>query len=227
MTDRFFVYVHRKADTGEVFYVGKGTVQKKDPHVRAYYTKKRSKFWQAIVEKHGLKVEIVMELPTEALAFELESGLIAHFGKRSNGGCLCNLTDGGEGHKGHSPTEETRAKLSAAFSGESHPNWGKKLSDETRAKKSESMKLSPHSLRGKRLPDWWKERIAAAKIGERNPMSGKRGLDHPNTRSVILPGYGYVFASVQSAADFFGINMKSLHNMLSGHRKNTTNLEFA
>ena len=68
---------------------------------------------------------------------------------------------------------------------------------------------------------------AASKIGKLNPMHGKRGLEHPQSRCVVLHGYGLVFASVQEAADFFGLKMKSLYNKLSGHRPNDTNLEFA
>jgi outer membrane receptor for monomeric catechols len=41
-----------------------------------------------------------------------------------------NMTIGGDGVKGFSISDETRAKLSAAFSGENHPFYGKHLSDE-------------------------------------------------------------------------------------------------
>lgn len=58
-------------------------------------------------------------------------------------------------------------------------------------------------------------------------MHGKTGLDHPASRMVVHTGYGYVFASVKEAADFFGMKMKTLHNQLSGHRPNKFNLEFA
>jgi hypothetical protein len=226
VTKRFFVYQHKTADTGMVFYIGKGTL-KKGGFERAYVTKKRSKFWQAIVAKHGLVVEVLDSFETEHSAFECEQRLIAHHGRRADGGTLCNLTAGGEGHLGLTASPEAKAKLSARFSGEGHPNWGKKLSAETCRKKSESLKASPKNLRGKKLPNWWKDRIAEAKLGDKNPMHGKTGLDHPNTRMVIHAGYGYVFASVQDAADFFGMKMKTLYNQLSGHRPNKLNLEFA
>lgn len=226
MTNRFFIYQHKTADTGAVFYIGKGTV-KKGGFERAYITKKRSKFWQAIVEKHGLVVEVLESFETEEAAFERERQLIALHGRRSDGGTLCNLTAGGEGHLGLTASPEARAKLSAALSREKHPNWGKRLSAETCLKKSESMKSSPHNLKGKQLPDWWRDRIAKTKIGERNPQFGKCGIESRQSRAVINPGYGYVFASVTEAAEFFGIKMKTLYNMLSGHRPNPFQLEFA
>lgn len=226
MTKPFFVYQHKTADTGEVFYIGKGSI-KRGSFERAYVTKKRSKFWNAVVAKHGLVVEVIESFETEQEAFDRECQLISLHGRRSDGGTLCNLTSGGEGHLGLMASPETRAKLSAAFSGERHPNWGKKLSEETCRKKSESLKSSPKNLRGKKLPDWWKQKIADTKQGELNPMHGKTGLDHPTSRMVVHTGYGYVFASVQEAADFFGMKMKTLHNQLSGHRPNKFNLEFA
>lgn len=225
MTDRFFIYQHKTADTGTVFYIGKGTL-KNGTFERAHVSKRRSKFWQAIVERHGLVVEVLESFGTEEAAFERERQLIALHRRRADGGTLCNLTAGGEGHLGLTASPETRAKLSAAFSGENHPNWGKQLSAETCRKKSDTMKASPHNLKGKKLPDWWKQRIAAANVGELNPQHGRRGLDSSRSRAVANTGYGYVFSSVSEAADFFGIKMKTLYNMLSGHRPNPYQLEF-
>lgn len=226
MTDRFFIYQHKTADTGMVFYIGKGTV-KRGSYERAYVTKKRSKFWQAIVEKHGLVVELLETFETEEAAFECERKLIALHGRRTDGGTLCNMTMGGDGHVGLTASAETRAKLRAAVSGEKHPNWGKQLSAETRRKKSDSMKASPHNLKGKKLPDWWKQRIAATKVGDRNPMHGRKGAQHPMAKVVINAAYGLVFESVTEAAEFYGVKVKTLYNQLTGHRTNKLNLEFA
>lgn len=226
MINRFFIYQHKTADTGTVFYIGKGTL-KKGGFERAYVRKRRSKFWQAIVEKHGLVVEILESFDTESAAFEREKCLIALHGRRADGGTLCNLTLGGDGASGVNVTQETREKLRAAVAGEKHPNWGKRLSEETCRKKSETMKASPHSLKGKTLPDWWKQRIAATKVGEMNPMHGKRGAEHPQSRAIVNASYGLVFESVTEAADFYGMKMKTLYNQLTGHRPNKLNLEFA
>lgn len=226
MIDSFFVYVHRKADTGEVFYVGKGSRKKKNPSERAFVTKKRSKFWSAIVERHGVAVEVVAWFEREEDAFEMERGLISHLGRRSDGGTLCNMTLGGEGQVGLQKSEETLKRLSDANSGERHHNWGKRLSAETCRRKSESMKASPKNLRGKKLPDWWREKIAATKRGADNPMHGKTGLLHHGSRAVLLHGYNMVFASIAEAADFAGMRMQNLHAQLTGITKvNKTNME--
>lgn len=224
--NRFFVYVHRKASTGEVFYVGKGTINNRDPYLRAHVTRKRSAFWLAITEKHGLVVDVVMEFDSEVLAFQLERDLIEHYGRRCDGEPLCNLTSGGDGQLGLAKSQETLRKLSEAFSGERHFNWGKKLSAETCRRKSESMKASPKNLKGKKLPPEWKAKIAATKQGSDNPMYGKRGSDHPRSRSVLLHGYNIVFESISEAAKFVGIPMAMLHAHLNGITKvNKTNME--
>jgi hypothetical protein len=223
----YFIYLHRRNDTGEVFYVGKGTRTHKRQYERAYITDKRSAFWSAIVAKAGYSIELVVDCFVEAYAFEMERSLIALHGRRLDGGTLCNMTMGGEGHAGFAPTQETREKLHAAVAGPLHANWGKKLSEETCHKKSESMKSSLLNLKGKKLPDWWKDKIAATKVGTLNPMHGKTGAAHPNSRKVRCTVTGALYDSVLIAAEAQGHKMKTLYNWLSGHRSNPTSLEFA
>lgn len=228
MTDAtYFIYLHIRNDTGQVFYVGKGTRTHAKQYQRAYVTKKRSRFWQAIAGKAGYSVVLYAEFFSEADAFNMECELIAQHGRIKQGGTLCNLTLGGEGHTGLSASQETRQKLSAAISGERHFNWGRKLSAETCRRKSEAMKASPHNLAGKKLPDWWKQRIANGKMGKRNPMHGKTGAAHPNSRRVRDKATGVEYPSVTAAARAAGLSIQGLHNMLTGHRVNTSTMELA
>lgn len=102
----FYVYLHRKKTTGEVFYVGKGT------RWRAGNKVQRNIFWKRVVKKHGLIVEIVERNIQEWYALELERDLIAYYGRRDIGtGCLVNLTDGGEGSSGYKHTKNSLFKL--------------------------------------------------------------------------------------------------------------------
>ena len=51
----FYVYIHRKMDTGEIFYVGKGKGSRyKD-------SSSRNKHWKHIVNKHGFAYEIIKD----------------------------------------------------------------------------------------------------------------------------------------------------------------------
>jgi hypothetical protein len=108
---KFCVYVHRRNDSGAVFYVGKG-------HGKRPYTKHgRSKHWHRIVNKHGYSVEIVLDNAPEPCAFTYEMALIAAIG-RSN---LCNATDGGQGCSGRIMGEAQRQKASKMLKGKSLP----------------------------------------------------------------------------------------------------------
>ena len=93
------------------------------------------------------------------------------------------MTDGGDGSVGLIISEETRNKLRKRFSGEKHPNYGKKLSKETCLKKIRiNEKNQTKNLKGKKLPDWWKDKIRDTKYGEQNPMFGRTGEKHPNSK---------------------------------------------
>lgn len=228
MIDRtFYIYLHRRDDTGEVFYVGKGTRTKKHQYQRASEASNRNVIWNRITAKTTYSIELVADFFIEEDCFDKERELISLYGKRVYGGLLSNLTDGGEGHAGLPKTAETVEKLRVASSGERHANWGKKLSAETCKRKSESMKASPLNLRGKKLPDWWKQRISETKVGVLNPMYGKTGAKHPNSKPVKDSSSGVVYESMTAAAASLGMKVGTLYNMLKGTNPNRTTMEFA
>lgn len=138
---KFYTYIHRKADTGEVFYVGKGK------GYRCNDKNNRNKHWNNFYEKHGFVVEIVATFDDEQMAFSHEKELIS--GYRASGVALANYTDGGEGQSGRSPSAEHRRKLSDALKGKPPSDLqraanlkrrGVSLSAEHRAKISQSNK---------------------------------------------------------------------------------------
>jgi hypothetical protein len=92
MNQDFYIYAHRRLDTGEVFYVGKGRAR------RAWQRQSRSRWWKAIVDKAGFEVEIMATSLSEDEAFKQERSLIAEFRGRATP--LCNMTDGGNGGDG-------------------------------------------------------------------------------------------------------------------------------
>lgn len=127
---KFYTYAHYKADTKEIFYIGKGSGK------RAFLKYKRSAHWNSIVEKHGLLVEILARWQTEDQSLEHEKFLISTF--RSMGFTLCNMTAGGDGVTSESWTPEMRARLSKS-------KLGTKLTDETRKRMSKSATGRPMS----------------------------------------------------------------------------------
>lgn len=102
----FYLYLHRRLSTGELFYVGKGAGR------RAYSRSSRNAHWRRIVAKDGGRiVEFVAQVDDEELAFLAEVEVID---KLRRLGCrLVNLTDGGEGPAGMKHSDETKAKFRA------------------------------------------------------------------------------------------------------------------
>jgi len=130
-----YVYLHKKASTGEIFYVGAGRKN------RSRSKCGRSKFWQATVAKHGLDIELFAVGLSFADSRTLEILTISNLLRV--GIRLCNMTAGGEGLNGLKHRDETKVKIAASNIGK---NLGKKPSEETRAKLSEARKGRVHSL---------------------------------------------------------------------------------
>ena len=114
----FYIYAHRESDTGKLFYIGKGTNRMGKPYYeRAHSKYYRSDWWSRIVSKHGRTVEILCHCRDGDSAIELEQYFIKHFGKRSTGGMLINLTEGGDGAYGRICKESTRLLMSIQLRG--------------------------------------------------------------------------------------------------------------
>lgn len=115
----FYVYVHKKKTTGEVFYVGKGCGK------RAWVESKRNAHWKRVRDKHGIIVEIVIDRIQEWYAYEIEAELTLRYGLAHEGGKLVNKIHGGwgvlegENNPNHDCTEYTFLNLETGqkFSG--------------------------------------------------------------------------------------------------------------
>ena len=139
----FYVYVHRRANDGSIFYVGKGSGQ------RAWSKNKRSGHWRAVCRKHGLTIDIVRRFYSEKESFDFERALIAECRERAL--ALTNKTDGGEGTAGMVHTAETKAKWAAAKLGKKRGPYSEQHKHNISA-----------ALRGKPCPDERRARIAKA-----------------------------------------------------------------
>lgn len=200
MTD-FYVYVHRRATTGEIFYVGKGRGNRA-------YRKDRGRHWKAIVEKHGRTVEIVANGLQEQEAFELERSIIAKIGRRDLGlGPLVNYTDGGDGASGAVRSTEFKTR-NAAF------HTGRKRSEETKKNISDA-------LRGKVPSEQTRSRMSKAQIGRTHTEATKQKISvsgrkrHPNTfghrpKVAVLQSESVVFEGVSLAEQWCKENANPL-----------------
>jgi len=210
-SDRFYVYAHRRHDTGDVFYVGKGTGK------RAWVKSGRNSLWSRTAKKHGFDVEIIHRYLTEQEAFALEREEIERL-------CpTCNFTDGGEGISGYHHTDATKEAIRSAHVGRPQPrelverraeklrgkkrtaefgasvserNRGRIASQETRQKMSETRKgrtLSPETI----------AKCVKAHLGaKRSRESRQRMSDAQRKKAIICQETGLTFPSLTSAAEW-------------------------
>jgi hypothetical protein len=201
--------VHCKPDLS-VFYVGKGK------RARAFNLQpgRRSVVHARTVAKYGAENIGVgfIECSSEAIAFELEKGLIKCF-RRANAG-LVNMTDGGEGKSGCPNPPEAYARAAKKLTGQ-------KRSEEFKRQVSERMSGRVVSLETRaKLSRIFKERPLSEAF--RAQLIGRRGTDNWRARAVIgtHPEHGtYRFDTVTAAAGFVGgSNTKVCRSIKLGHK---------
>jgi len=101
------VYLHRRKDTNEVFYVGVGKTI-----ARSKSKSSRNPHWHHIVNKFGYTIQVIQKKLTWQQACKEEIRLIKFYGRKDlNLGTLVNMTDGGEGTINKIITDETRKKM--------------------------------------------------------------------------------------------------------------------
>lgn len=150
----YYVYQHRRADTGEIFYVGKGK------NNRCFQTRNRNKHWKNIVNKTTYSVEILYDNLEEPVANLVEIGLIALY--NSQGKVLCNVTLGGEGCSGFKHSIESKEVMAKK-------RLGIKLSDEHKRKIGESQK-------GKIISEEQRKKISESLKGKKLSEAHKRAI---------------------------------------------------
>lgn len=179
-----YLYIHKTLDTNIPFYIGIGSTKN---YNRAFTKHSRTKFWKHEVQKHGLKIEILLDNLTWENACKEEIEFIKLYGRRDLGkGTLVNLTDGGEGTIGivrskesiikmiksrgvFTHSDETKRKMSISHKGKSK-NKGRIQSKEEKEIRSKSMigknkdkKLEKYSIErklnhSKIIKLWWEKR---------------------------------------------------------------------
>lgn len=147
----FYVYIHRRKDDGQVFYIGKGKG-------RRSHDKRRNGYWRNTARKHGYSIEFAAKGLSEAEAISIERQLIA--AHKILGAPLTNMTDGGEGMSGYIWPTELKLRQSAILKSRlSTPEARKKRSLEAtlrgkdpsyRAKQSISNKKAKSSPNARR-----------------------------------------------------------------------------
>lgn len=192
----YCVYKHT-TPSGKV-YIGQTKQEPEKRWQNGNGYKNNEHFWKAI-KKYGwdnIKHEILKINLTKPEADDIEKTYIALYQSNiSNFGY--NKTDGGDGHLGYSPTEETRKKISSTLTGH-------EVSDETRQKLSIAQKGKP-----KNYTEEYLQRLREERIGK--PLSEK----HMSaiSKSVLCIETGIIYKSCREAGRMTGIDYNAICNV--------------
>jgi hypothetical protein len=227
----FYVYIHRKATNGEVFYVGKGVGR------RAWVKERGNLHWQNTVQKHNYIVEIVQDGLQEWYAFELEKNLIAYYGRADCGiGNLVNHTDGGDGVSSEDARKNSllqwenptsREKLIKSLNAsrkEGHMAMMQAAAQKDEAKAKRAIGISKAKT-GKPLSEKAKAARRGKNVGDANPMRKPEivekltGWNSSRSKPVICIPTGNIYSGALKAAQSIGISDSCIRDVVNGKRK--------
>jgi len=203
----FYTYAHYKPLTNELFYIGKGKLN------RHLSKNSRNKHWHHIVNKHGFVSKILAWWDSEQEALEHEKLLIASF--KDLGISLCNVTEGGDGISGFKHTQETKN----AFSTKRKGIHFRKTYDITEATRTKMR----NSQLGRKHPEEVKKKISEANAGSNNAMYGKPSATR---RKVLCLNTNKIYDSITDAAKELNLSNSKITLVCQGKRKHTGNYKF-
>lgn len=170
MHSDYYVYEWYIKDTGHVFYVGKGRLNRIDE------IRNRNKYFLAKYKKYKCMARKIKEGLTNEEACELEKITIKQ--RKESGEAECNFTYGGDGFS----EGDLNPMYGVKLCGELNGFYGRHHSQETKALISAKRKGKGGQC-GAENPMYGK-----GFKGKENPMYGRTGLSHPNSKMYVLEG---------------------------------------
>ena len=178
MEQDFYVYTHKRKDTGAIFYVGKG----KDK--RSHSKRNRNTHWYNITNKaKGFDVDIVYTTNDEELVFLIEEELISVLKSRGVG--LCNILAGGNGPSGYKHTEETKQIMREKASNRPGSFTGFSHTLEAKQKMREKALGKPSNFKGRKHNEKSKQSMREARLGK---PGHKHTEEHKRHMSSLMTG---------------------------------------
>lgn len=209
MENIFYVYIHRKASDGKVFYVGKGKYR------RAFWKNGRNKHWHAVVNKHGYDVSFIAQSLTEEEAFQIERETIAYYGRAN----LCNYTNGGDGASGAKRSAETRELMRQKMLGRQFsPETINRMKKAARSRGHDFQEKRASKLRGRKHSAEHKAKIALAGIGREVSEETREKLSAVHRGKKKKPEAVALMAASKSKAVFCLNNEKTYPSMSAAAR---------
>lgn len=182
-----YLYRHIRLDKNEPFYIGIGSDKS-----RCYTSQSRNNHWHNIVNKTEYRVDIIFDDLTLDEAKEKEKEFIVLYNKKSNGGILVNLTDGGDGCFGFKATKEQSEKRSNRMLENNH---------------FKGKKHTPESLNKMREAKLGTKRAKEGYIKRAEKMKKYVGFNHWNSKVVLDMETGVYYGSVKEASECAEMNI--------------------
>ena len=231
MKNEYYVYVHKRNDTGEVFYVGKGCGR------RAFWKNGRNRHWNFVVNKHGYTVEIIKGCLNEEEAFALEKDAIAYYGRKN----LCNYTDGGEGSSGAKRTDEQKQHLKNVFTGRvfsaetiqkmsiaatirnANPEWKAKRKAKLTGRKHTEAHKEKIRLAGigRKLDENARKKISEFHKGKKKKPEAVLAMAASKSKKVFCVNNGIFYESMREAARQLGLKSSHISAVANGKANQT------
>lgn len=227
-----YTYIHRRRDTGAIFYVGKGR------GARATSRCGRNIHWRRIVAKAGFDVEILARWSTEGECFDHERFLISTF--RDMGMKLANIGSGGEGPSGTVRSQEyvesKRRQLAELYS---EQPWRKQESRAHAIRHSAAIALSknPDDAAAQKLMKEADELLCIAsaaraeidgrRAAKERPARGDRIAVGRGGREFICHQTGQRFVNQSAAARELGLDSSQISKVLRKQCSHTGGYTFA
>lgn len=225
MRQDFYVYEHRRADTGAVFYVGKGCGR------RATNYSKRNRHWKSVAnEAGGVDVKFIAREIDEEFSFLVEQEYIDLL-KRQNIQ-LANLTVGGEGLSGAVFTEEHKRKIAATKIGKSRPP---EVVNRMKASKTGKNTGADNPFYGRKHSEETKARLRIASSSRTHTEEAKQKIrasaqatwaKMSKTRPVLCLTNGVIYPSLNQAATQLGLHRRCITMVCNREMHHTAGLKF-
>lgn len=226
------VYLHKKKNTNEVFYVGVGKNK-----YRAKSKSGRNQYWENVVDKYGYDIEIIYDNITMEDALEKEKELIKKYGRNS----LTNLTDGGEFYsfwENRKFSKDHRKKISESLK-------GRTFSKKHKANLSKSLSGKPKSkehiekMKNRVISDDTRKKMREGHLGQENWNKGGnvsdevrkkisntlKGNTNAKTKTVFQYDMeGNLIRKWDKMVDIkneLGFSMGNISSCINGKRKNS------
>ena len=229
----YFVYTHLKADSGDVFYVGRGRIHRNGTCYRAFSKHPRSPFWRRVVAIHGFSVRLIARFETLEEANIFEKALIRHYGRRIlSEGDLVNLSEGGDGATGLPHTEEWNEKIAASLRGRTRPpETVRRMREafrrrEVRARMSAAKRGNTYWL-GKTHGEAAREKLRQFHTGLRYPAEVYRRGALARSREIVDTLTGERLKGAEEVARRVGVPRATVYNWLNNRSPNKTTFRYA